>query len=192
LFYNVIKFIAAVIFKLFFRIEAHNVENIPLNGKLILCSNHSSNLDPILISIEAPRQISWMAKKELFKTKILSYFINKLGAFPVDREGSDISAIKKALRVLKDEKVLGIFPEGTRVKSMNLENVRSGVSLLGFKSKSPILPVYIKSNYKIFSKVDIYFGQPFYLEKYIDHKPTTEDYIEMSQLILSKIYGLKD
>lgn len=168
-----------------------NAQHIPDNIPLILCSNHSSNLDPIFISIVFPRQISWMAKQELFKSNFLSFVLNKLDAFPVDRDGSDISAIKRALRALKNNKVLGIFPEGTRTKTVDLNKAKSGVALLGVKSQAAILPVFIDSSYKIFRKTNIYIGEAIHLKKDQNTKLSSEDYKNMSKEILSRIYALK-
>ena len=84
-----------------------------------------------------------MGKKELFKNKFFNIFLNWLLVFPVDREVNDIGAVKKALRILKSGGVLGIFPEGTRVKEFNPENAKAGVALLALKSNSPVIPVYI-------------------------------------------------
>ena len=150
-----------------------------------------SNWDPIFISIIFPRQISWMGKKELFQNKLLAFLLSKLNVFPIDREGSDLAAMKKALRLLKEEKVLGLFPEGTRVEKFDPNNAKSGVALISYKSKSPILPVYIESNYKLFNKVNIIIGEPIDLEEKIDGKPSSDDYLEISKEVLTKIYGLK-
>ena len=192
MFYTFIKFLANVIFRILFRVKTHGIENVPSEGKFILCSNHANNLDPVFVSMVMPRKISWMAKKELFKYKFISYLGYKLGAFPVDRNGSDVSAIKNALRVLKDDKVLGIFPEGTRVKKMDLEAAKPGVALLSIKSGADILPVLIDSNYKLFSKINIYIGKPMDIKNEDGSKPTTEEYLEKSQLVLKTIYGLKN
>lgn len=192
MFYSFIKTIAKFVLFFFYRIRVYGSEKIPLDGRLIICSNHASNWDPILISIMFPRQISWMGKKELFQSRLLSFLLDKLMVIPVDRDGSDVGAIKKALRVLKDERTLGLFPEGTRVKFLDLNNAKSGVSLLGVKSKSPILPIYIESNYKIFNRVNIYIGEAIDLSQAIDGKPNSDDYLELSKQILHKIYGLKD
>lgn len=192
MFYNIIKNIAKVILKIFFSIKVHGLENIPSHGKLVLCSNHASIWDPIFISIIFPRQIFWMAKKELFDNKLLSFLINKLGGFHVDRDGSDINAVKNAFRVLKNNNVLGIFPEGTRVKGYDLNNAKPGAALLSVKTKSPILPVYIHSNYKIFSKVNVYIGKPIDYSKNLNQKPNSKDYLEISKDLLYKIYNLKN
>jgi 1-acyl-sn-glycerol-3-phosphate acyltransferase len=192
LFYSVIKFLANIIFRVLYRVKTYGLENVPKDGKFILCSNHANNLDPVFVSMIMPRKISWMAKKELFKYKTTSYFGYKLGAFPVDRSQSDISAIKNALRVLKDDKVLGIFPEGTRVKRMDLESAKPGVALLSIKSGANILPVHIESNYKLFSKINIYIGKTMDISNKDGSKPSTEDYIEKSKLVLKTIYGLQN
>lgn len=191
MFYSVIKFLANIIFRVLYRVKTYGLENVPKDGKFILCSNHANNLDPVFVSMIMPRKISWMAKKELFKYKTTSYLGYKLGAFPVDRSQSDISAIKNALRVLKDDKVLGIFPEGTRVKKMDLESAKPGVALLSVKSGAKILPVHIESNYKLFSKINIYIGKPMDISNKDGSKPSTEDYIEKSKLVLKTIYGLQ-
>lgn len=191
MFYSIIKTIAKFILMLIYRVNVYGSENIPRDGRLILCSNHRSNWDPIFISIVFPRHISWMGKKELFKNKLIGYLLAKLNVFPIDRDGSDLTAIKKALRLLREEKVLGLFPEGTRVEKLDLNNAKSGVALIGYKSKSPILPVYIESNYKIFNKVNIVIGEPIDLTEAVDGKPSSDKYLELSKEILKKIYDLK-
>jgi len=129
-----------------------------------------------------------MGKKELFRNKVLSKFLLKLGVIPVDRGDSDISAIKNSLRILKNGGVLGIFPEGTRVQSYDLANVKPGVALLTVKSKSLVVPVNIASNYKLFSKVKINIGKS--IDFSLDEEQT-KDYSEISKNILISIYQLR-
>lgn len=191
MFYSIVRGIIRIILLVFYRVKIHGFDNIPNDGRLILCSNHMSNWDPIFISIVFPRQISWMGKKELFQNKLLAFLLSKLNVFPIDRDGSDFAAMKKALRLLKDEKVLGLFPEGTRVEKFDPNNAKSGVALISYKSKSPILPVYIESNYKLFNKVNIVIGEPIDLIEKLDGKPRSDDYLKISKEILAKIYGFK-
>lgn len=189
--YNIAKVLANIIFRILYRIEVHGKENIKKEGRLVLCSNHINNLDPIILSIVFPRQVCWMAKKQIFKSKILAYLLDKIGTFPVDREESDLSAIKNSLRVLKKEGVLGIFPEGTRVKEINIENAKPGIALISIKAQSPVLPVYIEGNYKPFSKIKVYFGELIDYSNIYDKKLTTEDYRLLSKDILQSIYSIK-
>ncbi len=189
--YSLVKGIANILFRLIYKIEVYGKENMIKEGKIILCSNHINNLDPIILSMIFPRQIFWMGKRQIFKFKIIAYLLNKLGVFPVDREEADLSAIKNALKILKDEKVLGIFPEGTRVKEINLDNAKPGIAMIGIKAKAPILPVYIEGNYKIFSKIKIYIGERIEFSHIYGKKLTTEDYKSYSKEILKSIYSNK-
>jgi len=190
-FYKFARGLLRGIFKILYRIEIEGIENIPDKGRVILCANHISNLDPIIVGIISPRAICFMAKKELFKNKFIAKILYLLKAFPVDRQGSDISAIRKSLEVLKNEEVLGIFPEGTRISNVDINSAKPGISMIGIKSKSPIIPIYIDSNYKLFNKVKVKIGNIIYLDSYYDKKLRTEDYKNISVEILESIYSLK-
>lgn len=190
MFYSLVKAIAFVVFNMVFRINVEGKKNIPGDGRLVLCSNHKSNWDPLIIAAMFPRKISWMGKKELFQNKFLKVPLDWLGVFPVDRQVADLSAVKTALRILKSEKVLGIFPEGTRVKEYNPENAKAGVALLAMKSQAPVLPVYIEGTYRLFSRLDIVIGEPIEYHKKYTGRLGNEDYGNISQDILAKIYKL--
>ena len=190
MFYSLVKYIAFVIFHIIFRIKVEGKENIPLDGRLVLCANHHSNWDPLVIASVFTRKISWMGKKELFENSFLKVFLTALQVFPVDRQVTDIGAVKKALRILKDDKVLGIFPEGTRVKEFNPDNAKAGVALLALKSNSPVIPVYTRGTYKLFSKLYIRIGQPIDYKEIYPGKLDMEQYTIISQDILAKIYEL--
>ncbi|MBS4536255.1 1-acyl-sn-glycerol-3-phosphate acyltransferase [Clostridium sp. D2Q-14] len=191
-FYNFIRNLASVVFNFFYKIKIHGDKNILKDSKVLICSNHTHDFDPIILGIVFnTRQIHFMAKKELFKYKLAALFMRKLGAFPIDRNGADLSAIKKALKLLKSNKALGIFPEGTRVKRGMKGKAKSGIAMIAIKSKAPVLPVYIDTNYKIFSKVDVYIGQPIDLSKEKKGKLNMEDYKSLSDNIINEIYDLK-
>lgn len=190
-FYTFAKGAMNIVFNLIYRVKVYGKENIPMNEKLIVCSNHSHNFDPVLIGIILPREISFMAKKELFENKILKFILSKMGAFPVDREEADIKAIKNALRVLKQDGVLGIFPEGTRVEEFNLDNVKSGTALISIKAQARILPIYIEGTYKIFSKVSVHIGKAIDFSEYYGQKLDSEIYADLSKDVLREIYTIK-
>ena len=189
--YQPFKYIAKVIFKLIYRIEVNNKDNIPKEGRFLLCSNHISVFDPVVLSIILPREIAWMGKKELFEKKWMAKMFTNLGVFPVDRNETELSTIKHAIKLLENEEVLGVFPEGTRVKEMNLENAKPGVALIGIKTKSPILPVYIEGTYKAFSKIKVTFGDTFDFSETYGERLTTNDYKIYGQEILKTIYSIK-
>ncbi|MEY8303106.1 lysophospholipid acyltransferase family protein [Anaerosalibacter bizertensis] len=190
-FYRLCYFIGNIVFRIIFRFKVTGKHNIPKEGKVILCSNHISDLDPLILGLAIPRNIRFMAKKELFENKFLGGLVNALGAFPVDREAADLSAIRNSLNVLKNDEVLGIFPEGTRVTEENIENAKPGIALISIKAKAPVIPIYIESKYKVFSKIKINIGEPIYFNEYYGKKLKTEDYKILSQEIMKSIYSLK-
>lgn len=184
------RFLVGFVFRIIYRFDVSGLENIPKEGKLIICANHINNFDPIIVSIIFPRTINWMGKKELFKYKWFSFILEKLNVFPVDRQGTDIKSVKKSLRILKEDKVLGIFPEGTKVKGYDMENAKPGVALMAVKSQTNILPIHINSSYKIFDKVNVTIGELIDVSEYKDQKLNNDDYTLISQGILKTIYEL--
>ncbi len=163
--YNLLVFLLSIVARIVFRIKVHGNNKLP-DGKLILCSNHISLVDPVILAVVTNRQISFMAKKELFDKPVLGWLISKVGSFPVDRKNADLKAIKESLKVLKEDRVLGIFPEGTRVKTVSLDNLKPGIGLIASRSGSDIQPVNIVSTYKLFSKVDVYFRDIINIDSY--------------------------
>lgn len=192
-FYNFFTNLIGGILSIIYRINYYGKENIIKNSKVIVCSNHTNYFDPIILAKAFnKRQLHFMAKKSLFKYKLIGAFIKKLGTFPVDRDGADLSAIKKALKILKEDKVLGIFPEGTRVINNRKSEAKPGVAMIAVKSKAPVIPVYIDTNYKIFSKVNVYIGKPIDLSTQQKGKISLEEYKKLSDEILKEIYSLKE
>ncbi|MCX7739249.1 MAG: 1-acyl-sn-glycerol-3-phosphate acyltransferase [Hydrogenothermaceae bacterium] len=137
------------VFRFLLRIKAEGVENIPKEGPCIIASNHRSYLDPPVINIVSPRPVLFLAKRELFEVLAFGWFIRKAGAIPVNRDGKDISSLKKALNVLKEGNCIGIFPEGSRAKPREFKKPRSGVGFLIEKAKVPVIPVLIEGTDKV-------------------------------------------
>lgn len=164
MFYKIIRTIVYPFFWLYFKpkyVRKYSKDDI--NGKLIVMSNHVSLWDPILLAIVFPRKLFFMAKKELFKVKLFGGLLKALGAFPVDRKKADVSAIKRSFEVLKQDNVMGIFPEGTRIKTGELGEFENGLSSIAMKAKAPIIPVYIDGRYGIFKRTRICFGDKIVL-----------------------------
>ena len=140
--------------------KIEGIENLECDTNFILAGNHKSLLDVPLLAISVEQNVRFMGKKELFENNVTNYLFTKLGAFPVDREGIDIKAIKTAIRVLKDEEILGIFPEGTRNKSNEiLLPFKEGTTRIAIKTKKPIIPFGISGKYKIGGGITIKFGE---------------------------------
>lgn len=161
MFYKIARFFCRILVNLVFKINITGLEHFPKDGAVIVYSNHKSNWDPILIGCALERPVFFMAKHELFKIPILRLIMKKVNAFPVKRQNADRNAIRTALNILKEEKVLGIFPEGTRNRSGKLMEPEQGIAFIAAKSRNTILvPVAIKGNYGLFSRVDLVFGKP--------------------------------
>ncbi len=190
LFYKAVKGIARVLFSLVYRIEIEGKEHLPERGKAIVSPNHFSMMDPIIIGAFLPRKVNFMAKEELFSNKLFALILNKLGVFPVKRGGADIGAIRTALRILNNGDIFCIFPEGTRSKTGEILKAKPGTAMIAIRARSPIIPIAIIGDYKLFSKVKIIIDKPIYLSDYYDKKVSTDEYRELSQEILNTIRGL--
>jgi 1-acyl-sn-glycerol-3-phosphate acyltransferase len=184
--YRIIRDILKPIFYLLYNIKVEGRENLPENGPLIICANHTNAIDPIILAVSMPYNISSMAKAELFKNKLFGLFLSKVGVFPVKRGEADIKSIKTALKVLKENKILGIFPEGTRNKTNEIK-AEPGVAMLAIRAESPVLPIAIVSNYKFFNKTIVKIGKPMLLNKYYEQKLQNEDYQNISMDIMKYI-----
>lgn len=162
-FYHCLRCIVVPIFRVIFPCKFLHKEKLPGSGRLILCSNHISALDPVYLGVALPRQLYFIAKAELFRNRFVSWLLRKLGAFPVVRGTGDGEAKNTALEILEAEKVLGIFPEGTRSRDGNLLRPKSGMMIFANKTQSPIFPAaVVAKNGKVrpFRKTVVCFGDP--------------------------------
>lgn len=188
-FYNFVTGVLNVFSRVFFKFRVEGIENIPQEGSIIIAANHKSNLDPIFLAacMHKNRPITAVAKKELFKIKPLGYILNKLNVIPINREKPDVSTIKNILRSIKDGYVLGIFPEGTRIKEPGFGQAKAGLSVFAIKGKAQVVPISIISNYKLFNRVTIYIDKPISFEEYYKQKLTTEENERLAQNVLEVI-----
>ena len=179
-----------------FHVEVIHPEKEPSPG-VLLCANHISNLDPVLIVCSLKNETKFMAKKELFKIPIVSSVIKMFGAFPVDRGNVDLNAMKKAITLLEDGNTVGMFPQGTRRPGLDPRNtkVKSGAGMIVTRSHTDILPVAIitKNNKcRLFNKKYIVLGD---LIKYTDLnnvEKSREEFDRISAVIFGKICDLYD
>lgn len=188
--YLFLKTLVKLFYGLIYRIEIVGLERLPRGQALILAPNHIHFADPLIIGAYFPDHLHLMAKKELFRNPLLAKIISIMGAFPVDREGNDIRAIKQSLKVLKSDQPLLIFPEGTRNTLSGKAHLdgKPGVPVIAIRSKVPVVPVTIDSTYKWFSKVRITYHEPVSLAQYEGMKLDNEAYTEIINKILDQIY----
>jgi 1-acyl-sn-glycerol-3-phosphate acyltransferase len=171
--YEILKPILRVITLIMWRLDARGAEQMPRKGPLLLVSNHISVLDPPLIGVVTPRQLTFLAKAELFDVPILGRLIRAVNARPVRREGSDARALKDALRVLEEGRALLVFPEGTRGAEGALREAKPGAGMLAVLSGAAVVPVYITGSGRAMprgaalprpGKVSVRFGAPLHFK----------------------------
>ncbi|MFH0702084.1 MAG: lysophospholipid acyltransferase family protein [bacterium] len=158
--YLVIYLILYPFFKIFYRVEVYGRENIPKNKSILVAANHISFFDPVIVSLAVKRPVAYMAKQELFQVPIISQIIQILGAFAVNREKLEISTIKSAKIILTTNWLLGIFPEGTRIKPGKIGNIHKGFGYLAKTTNSEILPIGIVGSNTFCGKLTVKIGKP--------------------------------
>jgi len=163
------KLFVLPIYKFVFRGHLIGRENIPQKNSFIMVSNHGSLLDPPLLGHALGRNISFMAKAELFKIPLLGFIIKACGAYPVKRGFVVKNTIKTACKKLSNDNCIGIFIDGTRQKNGLVNKPKQGAALLAFKNQKLLLPVAIVNSHRLirfkffiplFSKIVIKVGKP--------------------------------
>lgn len=175
-------------FKLIYRMKYVGRENVPENGAYILASNHRLATDPIMLGMGLKRQVLFMAKEELFKNQFLSWFLRKLGAFPVSRGKADTGSIRHFENALENGALMGIFIEGTRSKDGEFLPPKNGCSLIAWDTKTPVIPV---CHTKIGSRTVFHFGKPLSLEDMGFEKGGAREFRNASRVIMDHIKALR-
>ncbi|WP_017755602.1 lysophospholipid acyltransferase family protein [Calidifontibacillus oryziterrae] len=185
--YTIGKSLCSIYYKSLYKVEVIGTENIPKEGGVLLCSNHISNNDPPLVGVTCPRDISFMAKDELFNIPVLKTILRGIRAFPVKRGMSDRGALKKGLSLLKEGRVLGLFPEGTRSKTGEVGQGLAGAGFFALRSNAIIVPCAIIGPYKRFTRIKVIYGEPLDFEPIRAHKASPQ---EATDIIMNSIAEL--
>jgi len=196
-------FLAYVSCQLFFRLLLHmsvkGRENIPKTGPFIATSNHIGYFDPVFIGSILKREISYLARAELFDQFFIKNLIKKLNAFPVNRDKLDVASIKTCIFMLKKEKrPLLMFPEGKRIKTGKLGIPRRGIALIAAQTKVPILPIFIQNSNRLvectlfIKKLNIRIGKVILPKEYELFTSNKSQHSKLATLVMSRIQQLKD
>jgi 1-acyl-sn-glycerol-3-phosphate acyltransferase len=173
LFYRFAKLVITLILLIWTRKQVVGLKNIPKQGPVILASNHVNFLDPPLLAVLVPRRIVYMGKIELWRTPIIGPLYDLAGFIPVRRFEGDLAALRKAEKALRQNQVLGMFPEGTRSRKPGLGKGQPGTAIIALRSGAPIVPAAVSGTEGVsvprslfrLTRVRVVFGKPFELPK---------------------------
>ena len=168
-------FVRAVIItycKILYRVKVIGKENIPMEGPVIYAGNHRNYLDPQLIVVTAKRHIRFMAKEELAQNPFFAILGNVFDVIKVKRDSKDITALKEALKTLKQGQAIALFPEGTRNGLEKGEKVKEGVAFFALRTGAKVIPVGISGGEKVFKKAIVKYGKPL---DYSEYKGKAQD-----------------
>lgn len=195
-FFTVVYYVARVLVNVLFPATVEGLDRLPRNG-VLLCPNHSSNWDPILVALRLPvnYRLHIMAKVDLFKNPILAWILRRLGAFPVSRGSSDIQSVKTAMQAIKSGDNLLIFPEGTTIHNGIgyvdglPAHAKAGVAVIGVRTGATLVPVFVDGPKKPFRRTRIIFGES-YTPVYTGRHGTSEEMQKIADDILAAAYAL--
>src|SRR5213592_4839587 len=161
-------------FATYFHWRVYHPERVPLQGPVILASNHASFLDPPLVGAGVQREINYLARESLFRFPVVGAVLRAVNCVPVDREGGGAAGLKAILDRLLAGRGIILFPEGTRSRDGNLQPARSGIGLTVIKSNAPVVPVRVFGTFEAYGRqmrfprprpIAVKYGQPMHFEK---------------------------
>ena len=195
--YQFSKFVGQALFDL----RVFGQENIIENGPALLAMNHQSVLDPPFAGISCQRPIHYLARKTLFDIPVIGWILRRINVIGVDREGSDVAALKTVMRVLKSGGCTIVFPEGTRTRDGSLQPAKPGAGFIIAKTLAPVIPLRIFGAFEAFPKgakiprmtpVTIVVGQPIHFTKADTAGDARVVFQRLSERVMEKIAALKN
>ena len=196
-FYYLETLIAKILLLLLTRREVRGRENVPLEGPLIVIANHLSLADPPILAASLQRRIVFMAKEESFRHPIEGPLVRGFRAFPVRRGQLDRRALRSAQQVLNEGLALGMFPEGTRSRTAQLQTGHPGTALVALRGDAPLLPVALTGTEKVLGprllygrlRITVTVGKPFSLPP-VDGKLTKARLASATEVIMAHLAEL--
>ena len=188
--------------KLRYRLNIKGREHIPQKGGAVIVANHCSYLDPpVMASCIDSRIVHFMARDTLFKSRFAQWYFRKVRVIPIDRTRGDLGALRQAIATLKEGKVIGLFPEGTRSPDGQMREAKGGIGFLIAKGQVPVVPIYIEGTHQAFPKgasklrparLRARVGIPITPEEIKAAMPEKGDYAAVGALVMQRIKDLAD
>ena len=191
--YNVMSHVGSGLSHILYSVKVVGEENIPKDEPFILVSNHIHFVDPVLLMVKARRSVHFMGKKEAFQNKFAAWFLTNTNTFPVARGQGDKAAIEYAVKLIRDGRVIGIFPEGTRSKDLKPHAAKGGVALIARETKANVLPasIYCEQAKGLRRRITIRFGKLIPFEELdIPEEASARELREAAERIMQHVVAL--
>jgi 1-acyl-sn-glycerol-3-phosphate acyltransferase len=159
---------------LWFDFKVYGAQHVPRRGGVLIVSNHQSNLDPVLLGVQNPRTLSYLAKSSLFTNRAFGWMIRNLNAYPVRLGEGDVGAVKETIRRLQEGHALNIFPEGSRSVDGEIGPLQAGSALIIRRAGVPVVPAVIDGSFDAMPRgstgirrvpIRVQFGRPMQLHE---------------------------
>jgi 1-acyl-sn-glycerol-3-phosphate acyltransferase len=189
------KVVATFVLRMLWRMRVVGAQRVPREGSLIVVANHVSYFDPPVLGCALPRELHFMAKKELFDIPLFGALIRRYNAYPVERGRGDVGAIKRTVKMLEAGHAILIFPEGRRNRDEGREaggQAELGIAFLASLTGTRVLPAYIEGtkHLRLFSSIKVVFGEPFQLGD--GKKASRGDLAKRTDEIMERIFALRE
>ena len=190
--YWILRPLMFIFYKLFYRVKVFGKENLIKKGKSIVISNHLCKMDVFVVSALYPNMTTFLAKIEWYDNKFFGWLLRNLGTIPIDRDNPSFTSIKEALKVLKNNKRLGIFPEGRRnFETNDLQEIKQGTSLFAVKGQALITPIIIYDRLRKFRKNYVIVGKPIDFSEFYNQKFNDEVAKKCTKIIEDTMHQLQ-
>jgi len=194
------ELITLIVWSGLIRVRVRGAGNVPSTGPAVLIANHQSNLDPLLIGWSIARPITIPGKIELFRIPVLPKLLRGLGCFPVDREIADAGSLRRSLLMLRQDRLLAVFPEGTRSRSGEIGPFGPTLTKVAIRERVPIVPIAVAGTARILApgqitpkfgaRVGIRVGSPFELGDYYGAKLGNDDLARATEKVRGEVTSL--
>lgn len=150
--YRLIRFFFSLYLRIFHLLRIKGMQHIPVSGPVILCANHTSYFDSMLLALCTKRQIYFLISRSFYDHPLLGWFVKQCGAIAVAQSRNDKEAMCSALAILRRGGIIGIFPEGMLSRTGMPNKGKPGAALLAAASGAPVIPVTISGAYPVYGK----------------------------------------
>ena len=160
-----------------------------IRGGAIMAANHTSFSDPFLVGVAVwYRRLFFLVAEIVMTGKLRSWLLKGVGAIRIDRNEADIEAIRKSVAVLKEGRLLAVFPQGGIAADGEVETVKSGAVLIALQAGVPIIPMHIYPRKHWYSRRVVVIGNPIDPKKLIEKKfPSTADIQRVTDLLMAEM-----